>query len=289
MPRVRTFHGPWHEEGEAAEKVEGEGTNKGGRIRTALKFEIRRQVERMDLARSRRIVVLSAYSAKLLEKMGVGSERIRLVPGGADPARFPIKNDKSAIRTRLGLPVEAKILLCVRRLIARMGVRNLIEAMAPVAARYPEVLLLIGGTGPEKESLQLAVGRLQLERNVRLLGFVPDADLPAYYQAADLFVLPTASLEGFGLVTVEALSSGTPVLGTPVGATPEILEPLDSRLLTRDATAQGIADGILGFLSEGWASALTPERLHEYVGSRFTWEKHTEGVLDVYGEVLGGQ
>src|SRR5207249_11624167 len=65
------------------------------------------------------------------------------------------------------------------------------------------------------------------------LGFIPDETLPSYYHAADVFVLPTRELEGFGLVTVEALACGTPVLGTPVGATPEVLSGLEDRKSTR--------------------------------------------------------
>lgn len=75
-------------------------------------------------------------------------------------------------------------------------------------------------------------------------GLIPEADLASFYQAADCFVLPTRSLEGFGLVTVEALACGTPVLGTPVGATPEILAPLAPELLTDDASPEALARGI---------------------------------------------
>jgi glycosyltransferase involved in cell wall biosynthesis len=81
-------------------------------------------------------------------------------------------------------------------------------------------------------------------------------DLPViflYYQMADLFILPTTELEGFGLVTVEALASGLPVLGTPVGGTKEILTKLGSDYLFDDSTPQSIATGILKALN-GWAA-----------------------------------
>src|SRR3989442_11695926 len=89
---------------------------------------------------------------------------------------------------------------------------------------------------------------LALSEHVRFLGFVPERDLPAYYGAADAFVLPTRELEGFGLVTVEALACGTPVLGTPIGATPEILEPLDRSLLFAHSGPTAVAEGICRFL-----------------------------------------
>ena len=115
-----------------------------------------------------------------------------------------------------------------------------------------------------------------------MLGFIPDTDLPTYYQAADLFVLPTLALEGFGLVTTEALSSGLPVIGTPAGATPEILGHLDPRLIAPGTTPDDLAKAILGFFEGDWAGSLTPERLHAYVAEHYTWDKHIIATEAVY-------
>jgi SAM-dependent methyltransferase len=108
--------------------------------------------------------------------------------------------------------------------------------------------LLIGGSGSLRTELEALAAALGVAAHVRFLGFVPDADLPLYYQAADCFVLPTRELEGFGLVTVEALACGTPVLGTPVGATPELLDPLDPALVFPAATAEAMAGRLGDFL-----------------------------------------
>lgn len=83
------------------------------------------------------------------------------------------------------------------------------------------------------------------------LGFIPEEELPAYYQTADLFVLPTAELEGFGLVTIEALSCGTPVLATPLGANPEVLSALGAEFLCKDKTVEAIAECINRWLDRG--------------------------------------
>jgi glycosyltransferase involved in cell wall biosynthesis len=108
--------------------------------------------------------------------------------------------------------------------------------------RIPDFLLLIGGAGSLRAHFERLAASLDLQPHVRFLGFIPEADLPRYYQAADAFVLPTRELEGFGLVTVEALACGTPVLGTAVGATPEILRPLNPLLLFRDQTPEAMAE-----------------------------------------------
>ena len=94
---------------------------------------------------------------------------------------------------------------------------------------------------------------------------------------------PVFALEGFGLVTVEALACGTPVLGTPVGATPELLKPLDPALLARDASTEALAEGILAFLKR---PKLDPLTLREYVETRYTLQKHAAGVEAVYQEII---
>lgn len=186
----------------------------------------------------------------------------------------------------LGLPEERRILLSVRRLAPRMGLENLIRAMPQVAARYPDVLLLIGGTGPDRERLEKMVAATGTGKQVRMIGFIPDERLAAYYQASDLFVLPTLALEGFGLVTVEALACGTPVVGTPVGATPEILGELEPRLVTEAATPEALAEGIRAFFDGEWGRALTPERLRGFARERYTWDRHTEATLALYESVI---
>ncbi len=196
------------------------------------------------LRRATRIHVLSKFSARLLwELYRIPADRIVKIPGGVDTERFQPAADRNAVRDALGLPTRP-LLFTVRNLEARMGLDILIRAMAILRRHVPEILLLIGGTGSRRHDLESLTGSLGLNDHVRFLGYVPEAQLPLYLQASDLFVLPTRELEGFGLVTVEALACGTPVLGTPVGATPEILYPLDPALLFRDMSPEGMAEDL---------------------------------------------
>ncbi|MBI4735069.1 MAG: glycosyltransferase [candidate division NC10 bacterium] len=206
-------------------------------------------IERACLRRATRIHVLSDFSAGQLWKLyGIPSDRIVKIPGGADLERFRPAPDRRAVRASLGLPHRSPVLLTVRNLEARMGLDSLIRALAILRRHVADVLLLIGGAGTLRGPLESLAASLGLQEHVRFLGYVPEQDLPRYYQAADAFVLPTRELEGFGLITVEALAAGTPVLGTPVGATPEILLPLKPSLVFREATAEAMAEGLRGFL-----------------------------------------
>ncbi len=105
------------------------------------------------------------------------------------------------------------------------------------------------------------------------LGEVDDDALALAYQAADLFVLPTRELEGFGLVTVEAMASGCPAVATPVGASPEILGPFDPALLSRDVGPAAIKDVIQNFLARRPEWPALRARAARYARERYSWDR----------------
>ena len=109
--------------------------------------------------------------------------------------------------------------------------------------------------------------------------------MPLYYQAADLFILPSRCLEGFGLVTLEALSCGTPVLGTPVGGTKEILGRLDKELLFKDTKAKSMAEKIVLYSTSKDLLKLS-EKCRDFVVSNYSWDRVTTEYERVYLEVI---
>jgi glycosyltransferase involved in cell wall biosynthesis len=260
---VAVVHSPWHEEYEVR-------VARGGAARRALSA-FRRRIERRVLTRVDRIATLSRFMARhVAQAHGFSADAIRIVPGGVDRARFAPAADRRATRRRLGFPEDAPLLFCLRNLEPRMGVDALLEAMPAVLARHPTLVLAVGGRGPLEAALRARTGALRLDAAVRFLGFVPEDDLAAHYAAADASVLPSQRLEGFGLVTLESLACGTPVLGTRVGATPELLEPLDPALLVDAPGPEGLARAITTFFERKDRDALG-ERCRAYT-ARFTWE-----------------
>src|SRR5216117_3428544 len=234
--------------------------------------------ERACLRRATAIHVLSDYSTEQLWKLyGVPRDRVVKIPGAADTNWFRPAADRAAVRKRLGLPAERPLLLTVRNLERRMGLDLLIRAMAILKRDRPEALLLIGGVGSVRQELESFSEALGLREQVRFLGFIPDEALPLYYQAADVFILPTRELEGFGLVTVEALACGTPVLGTAVGATPELLDPLDPALVFPAATPEAIGEHLVGFLErlerDPGASARLRQAARAHAERHYSWDR----------------
>ena len=220
IPARYVFHSPWGAE------IEARG---GGRLQRWP----RDRMERRVLAHCGKAVVLSDFMAGEMRKAHPELQvETRKIPGGADLSRFAFGERPGNARP---------VLVTVRRLVPRMGLDNLLGAMERL---NPRPFLVIAGTGPLEQDLRKGVARRRLEKDVRLDGYVPEANLPALLGSADLFVLPSETLEGFGMVIPEALACGTPVLGTPVGAIPEVLGAFDLSLIAPSADPEGLAEGI---------------------------------------------
>jgi glycosyltransferase involved in cell wall biosynthesis len=188
----------------------------------------------------------------LSEEYGIPDERIRVISGGVDTQRFNPAATRMEAREQLGWPPSRPIVLCIRRLVWRMGLHDLIDAVQRLRSQVRDVLVLVGGSGPLADSLQERVRSLGLQEHVKLLGHVPDELLPLAYRAADLSIVPSVALEGFGLVAAESLAAGTPVLVTPVGGLPEVVGELSPNLILPhtgpEALAEGLAAALLGKL-----------------------------------------
>jgi glycosyltransferase involved in cell wall biosynthesis len=145
-------------------------------------------------------------------------------------------------------------LFTLRRMVRRMGLDRLVRAIGILRDRGHKFRLIIGGAGPLRQELEQIVQALDLSDFVRFLGRVDDTDLPTMYGACDAFVLPTAELECFGLIAIEALACGRPVLATPVAAIPELLSNFEKEWLAKSADESDIAELISAFLSGGLPS-----------------------------------
>ena len=206
----------------------------------------RKMIEKNILKKTDGIMTLSRFTQnKLFNIHNISPEKTVIIPGGVDLVRFRPSEDQSLLRQELGIPPEKFILLTVRNMVQRMGLENLLFAFKEIVNKAPDTYLVIGGEGPMKEPLLSLVQELQLNDHTKFADYIDDEKLPSYYQMADLFILPTIELEGFGLVTLEAMASGLPVLGTPVGGTEEILSAFDKTLLFKDTEPSSIADLII--------------------------------------------
>lgn len=272
-PLVVHFHGPWAAEGRA----EGAGRLAQG---------IKRRVERPVYGAADRIIVLSrAFGEILCREYGVSEERLRIVPGGVDTARFDVCETRSQARRLLGWPTDRPIVLAVRRLASRMGLEDLIDATKVVRARRPDALLMIAGAGRLTRELQARIEARGIREGVRLLGFLPDDDLPLAYRAADLTVVPSVALEGFGLSAAESLAAGTPVVVTPVGGLPEVVQGLSADLVLARPGPRELAEVVSALLARQ-VKVPSARACREHARRQFDWSVVARRVRGVYEEVV---
>lgn len=270
-PVVVHFHGPWS----AESRTEGAGA-----IATGLKYFLESAVYR----RGARFIVLSRAFGRLLEERhDVPADRIRVIPGGVDTTRFAPGLTRTDARERLGWPTDRPIALVVRRLVRRMGLEDLIAAVRLARQVVPDILLIVAGTGPLGEELRQRAA--DVAANVRFTGYLPEESLPLAFRAADLSVVPSVALEGFGLIVAESLASGTPVLVTDVGGLPETVAGLSEACVIRERGAQGIAaalrDVVYGRLALPSADACV-----RHARRCFDWPTVAEQVRAAYSEVV---
>ncbi len=233
VPVVVTFHGPWAREAVAT----------GMRGRWPLSTKLRTWIERRVYRAADRCIVMSeAFRDLLHREYGVPLSRIRVIPAGIDAASQGPLMDRSEARSALGLD-DAPTIVTVRRLVARMGIDILLDALAdpriPLSTR-----LVIVGTGPERDTLEARAISLGIDGRVTFMGRVDEGDLSAAYAAGDLCVVPSRELEGFGYVVLEAYLAGTQVLATRIGGLVEVVGGFDPRSLV-PPNAAGLAEGIV--------------------------------------------
>jgi glycosyltransferase involved in cell wall biosynthesis len=241
-----------------------------GRARARLLEPLVGRQERASLREASRIFVLSEFSGSLVaEDAPEAVSRVRLVGGGVDASAFTPDTDSRPARERLGLAPEVRLLLSVRRFEPRMGLEELLRALTLLETDPPPMLALVG-SGVIGAQLERVARQLGLAGRVLFPGRVSDAELLDWYRAADLFVLPTVAYEGFGMATAEALAAGTPVVGTPVGATPELLRPIDPDLVAAAADARSLADAIARGLAKAGPELST--RCRDYASDVLSWQ-----------------
>ncbi|MBI3568262.1 MAG: asparagine synthase (glutamine-hydrolyzing) [Gemmatimonadetes bacterium] len=272
-PLVVHFQGPWGLEGRAERQAPS----------TVL---AKTAVEGMVYRRAKAFIVLSAPFGRILEtRFGIPAERIHVIPGGVDVPRFAITESREECRRLLGWPTDRPIVLAVRRLMRRMGLDDLVASVVQLREAVPDVLVLIAGRGPIAGELQQQIDALGLADHVRLLGFVPDEALPRAYRAADITIVPTVALEGFGLIVAESFAAGTPCLVTPVGGLPDAVTGLSPHLVLKDVGPRAIADGLAAALT-GRLPLPDARTCLQYARRHYDWPVIAERTRLVYEEAM---
>ena len=254
-PLVFHFHGPWSAEARAI----------GQR---SLKTSIKKKVERLVFRRASSFIVLSNSFADVLElEYGIARERIHVVAPGVDLERFRPSERKDPLPTAV----------CVRRLVPRMGIDVLLRAWA--GGDVPGRLVVVGD-GQERNNLRELARTLGIADRVTFTGRVDDEELASLYARAWVSVVPTLELEGFGLVALESLAAGVPVIASDSGGLTEVLGAFSPQWLVPPGDVQALGASLRAALM-GDPALPTSSACQAYAAG-FTWDRAAERVAAVY-------
>jgi glycosyltransferase involved in cell wall biosynthesis len=237
-------------------------------------------VGRQTLKDADKIITVSNATKDYVLSLGAKPEKVKVIHNGVDLVKFrPSTSEREEIRKKLGIPHNAFVVLTVRRLVYKNGVDTLIESANIAVKKNQRIIFLVVGKGPDSDGVKWRIKQLGIERHFRLAGFVSDEDLPAYYNAADLFVLPSKSGEGLPLVALEAMACALPVIATDVGGIREILMD-DYGKLVPSNQPESLAKAILEFTSVDFSSCKLELRF--LMEEKFSWDTNIERLVELY-------
>jgi len=237
-------------------------------------------LKRWVLKRSGAATVVSTAMRDEVAALGADASKVSVLPMGVDMlGRFTPPQEQAARS-----PSE---LLFVGRLVEKKGLHHLIDALPAVLRERPDVTLTIVGFGPDEPALREQAAAKGLNEAVRFLGAVPQQELPALYRRAALFVAPfvqaaSGDQEGLGLVLVEAIGCGCPVLAGSVPAVRDVLNDEFKHLLVAPGDYAALTACILTMLGNPLAAHDDAQQLRSAVIEKFNWNH----VSIAYGELL---
>lgn len=285
-PIVRTVHSTIRGQREgiaAADRLGGGARDPADRWQIGL-APLLAAAERRVLARpGDRYLAVSGWMAGQLERRGIAADRIGLAYCGVDPDRFR-PDLRAPDRLRRG-PDERIILFPSRPTLIR-GSAVLARAIPRIVDGYPGARVVVTGA-PQADAERVMPVPPAYREHVRYLGFQPYDRLPEIYASSDLVVVPTF-YDNFPIRALEAMASGVPVVATPVGGIPEMIEPDISGVLTPAGDPAALADAVLRVLRDPGLAQRLGRAGRSRVAERFTWKLAAQATIAAYRTAVDG-
>lgn len=258
----------------------------------------KRVAARMALRHASVLVAVSDWTRRLslevLEEIGLEKSEVevRTVPLGTDPQLFRPGLDTGVVRARYRLEPDARWLLTVARLAAHKGIDTGLRTLAVLAGEYPNLRYAVVGTGVKQPQLEALARDLGISERVRFLTSVPDADLPAIYNCAEIYLglsRPAELLiEGFGIALTEASASGIPVVGGLAGGIPDAVRDGETGLLVDSTDLGRVIASVRSILADPELGCRLGRGGRQAVETHFNWDRVTSDVRQI-GEDFGGR
>lgn len=260
-----------------------------GRYRGALYSDMSRAIDAAEgrLARQAQHVITCsvAMQYEVHTFYGVPEERISVIPNGVDGShlRRLRAQDLSNFRRRFARPDE-RIIFNVGRMVYEKGADLLVETAPQVLSQVPDAKFVIGGRGPLFASMSERVAAMHLNDKVMLTGFLSDEERDKLYVVADVCVFPSR-YEPFGIVALEAMAAGTPVVVSDVGGLGTVVQHEKTGLTTYSENVSSLAWAIVRVLEDLEAATVWAEQAMEYVEMCLAWPVLATMTLRVYTQI----
>jgi len=222
-------------------------------------------------------VICVTKNAKKHYSQYIDEEKIEVVPIGIEIERFTPNTNIPENNKEINL-------LSVGYLLYRKGFHILLKAMKEVLKEYPNTKLKIVGDGMQLEELQRLTKKLDLGKNVEFCGFVPFTEIEKYYQECDIFCNPTLS-EPFGQVNIEAMACGKTIVGSRVGALPEIITK-DVGILVEPNNAEQLSHAIINLIEDNEKREMMGKNARNRVEKYYSWDSVIDQYIKIYRELL---
>jgi glycosyltransferase involved in cell wall biosynthesis len=229
------------------------------------------------------IAVSDEVEKAMIETIGPIQDKIVVVDNGVDVRRYGRPVDRVAIRHQLGLETNTRLIATVATLKEQKGHRYLIEAMAAIVPRHPDLHVLFIGDGEQREELQVQVERLNLGHHIHFLG--SRSDVPQMLAASDLFVLPSL-WEGLPMALLEAMATGLPIVATEVSGTVQVMVPNETGILVPPGDSMQLAQAIERLLSDPERAQAMGAAARRRVEAEFSAQRQVDEHLALYHRLL---
>ncbi|RJS94523.1 glycosyltransferase family 1 protein [Candidatus Bathyarchaeota archaeon] len=233
---------------------------------------------------SRRIIACSNSVKRDLENhFHLPSEKITVIPNGVDLSTFELSTDKEDVKRRYGIAPYERIVLFVGRLVPQKGVDSLIKAVPLIVQQHRNVKVIITGDGWSRSYLEELTRTSGFRDRIRFLGFVPDSELAKLMVSADVLVVPSI-YEPFGIVALEGMAAGVPVVAANVGGLSEIVEHERTGVLVYPGNPESIAWGVNRVLSDSAFSEWLVKNAKRKVQEVYSWDAIAKRTAALYEE-----
>ena len=231
-----------------------------------------------------KIISCSQYMKNQIKNnFKVEEDKIKVIPNGVNTKVFDFNFDWLSFRRRYALDDE-KIVFFIGRHVFEKGVHLIIDAVPQIISAYGKAKFVIAGRGPMTDELKDKVKRMGYESKVLFAGYMDDDDRNKLYKVSDVAVFPSL-YEPFGIVSLEAMAAGCPVVVSDTGGLSELVQHGENGMKMINGLTQSLKDNVLALLFDEKLAKYVKENAEKTVEEKYTWDKIAKATVKMYMEV----